>query len=460
MRQEDLFLGSIPNAEEPVVHRTHAGQVRYDWLQACAEERALTGTLMEEVLTPTNVTRSYRRVVSNGGGAGVDGMAITELKKWLGSNFSRLREELLNGRYRPHPVRSVEIPKPQGGKRQLGIPTVTDRLIQQAVHQVLSPRYEKVFSENSYGFRPGKSAHDALERARQYVKEGYTYVIDLDLEKFFDKVNHHRLMWLLGTRIGDQRILKLINGYLHAGILKEGLVAQRTEGTPQGSPLSPLLSNIVLDELDKELERRGHRYVRYADDVKIFVKSENAAKRTMDNTIGYIEQRLKLKVNREKSRVCRSNELNFLGHSILRNGELGLSQESQRRLVHKIKTITKRRRGINVEQMIQELHITLRGWLGYFHKASMKTKMEKIDSWMKRRLRCHRLKQCKSTIGMVRFLRKNAVPERLSWQTALSGKGWWRLSNSPASNMSMSNEWFYRHGYFSLSLNYNKLKHQ
>lgn len=460
MQSNELFEEQrILKADKAIVHRTHAGQVRYDWLSACTEERVLTANIMEEVVWPLNLMRSYRKVVSNAGSAGVDGMTVKELGKWLRENFRKLQDQLINGRYVPQPVRNVEIPKPKGGMRQLGIPTVIDRLIQQALHQVLNVRYEKVFSEYSYGFRPGRSAHDALEQASKYVSEGYHYVIDLDLEKFFDKVNHDRLMWLLGTRIGDRRVLDLINKYLHGGILKEGLIEQRTEGTPQGSPLSPLLSNIVLDELDKELERRGHRYVRYADDVKIFVKSENSAKRTKENITTFIEKKLKLKVNGEKSRVCHSYELNFLGHSILYGGKLALSKESEARLKNKIKAITSRKRGVKFEVIIKQLHTTLGGWLQYFRKAHMRSKIRKIDQWMKRKLRCYRLKQCKRTIGIVRFLRSLKVEEKLCWKTALSGKGWWRISNSPATNIGLNNQWLYGQGFYSLLLNYERFKH-
>jgi len=459
MQSEDLFTEQrILKADKAVVHRTHARQVRYDWLSACEEERALTAGIMEEVLSPLNLVRSYRKVVSNAGSAGVDGMTVKELGKWLRGNFMKLQEELINGKYIPAPVRNVTIPKPKGGHRQLGIPTVIDRLVQQAIHQSLSPRYEKVFSEYSYGFRPCKSAHDALEKASQYVAEGYRYVVDLDLEKFFDKVNHDRLMWLLGTRIGDSRLLKLIGKYLHGGVLKDGLIEQRSEGTPQGSPLSPLLSNIVLDELNKELERRGHRYVRYADDVKIFVKSENSAKRTKDNITKFIEKQLKLKVNGDKSRICLSYELNFLGHSILYGGKLALSKESEARLKDKIRTLTSRRRSVKFEVLLKQLHTTLQGWLLYFRKAHMKSKLVNLDSWVRRKLRCYRLKQCKRTIGIVRFFRSLKVEEKLSWKTALSGKGWWRISNCPAVNIGRNNNWFYHQGYFSLALNYEKFK--
>ena len=386
-------------------------------------------------------------------------MEVKELSKWLQDNMSQLQTQLLSGGYTPQAVRKVEIPKLTGGVRELGIPTVIDRLVQQAIHQVLSPRYELIFSENSYGFRPHRNAHQAVEQAGKYVSEGRSYVIDLDLEKFFDKVNHDRLMWLLSTRIGDKRLLKLIRKILQSGILEAGIEEQRVSGTPQGSPISPLLSNIVLDELDKELSRRGHSYVRYADDVKIFVKSEAAAERAYRSIVHYIEDKLLLKVNKTKSRICKSYELNFLGYSILRNGRPALSKESERKLKAKVKEITSRKRGISLKQLLEELQTKLRGWLTYFSKAHMKHKIERLDGWIKRRIRCFRLKQCKRTIGVVRLLRSLGVKERLSWQTALSGKGWWRKSNTPAVNIGMNNLWLIEQGYYSLELHYKKLKH-
>ena len=440
-----------------IVHRDKSGMVSPLWLCACKEERSATEGLMEKVADPLNLQRAYRKVRANNGSGGVDGMEVKELGKWLSGNWEKLQADLLQCKYKPSAVRGVSIPKPQGGYRQLGIPTVKDRLIQQAIHQVLIERYECIFSDNSYGFRPSRNAHQALKRAAEYASEGRRYVIDLDLEKFFDEVNHDRLLWLLSTRIGDKRLLKLINEFVRSGILTGGLSSQRTKGTPQGSPLSPLLSNIVLDELDKELERRGHHYVRYADDVKIFVSSEQAAIRVKSSISKYIEKKMQLKVNQAKSRVCKSQELNFLGHSILWKGRLGLSQQSEDRLKRKVRQITRRNRGISIEQMIKELRKSLEGWLLYFRYATMKGKMERIDGWIKRKLRCHRLKQCKRTIGIVRWLRKLHVEERLCWRTALSGKGWWRLANSPALSMGMSNEWFYLHGYFSLHNNYQAL---
>ena len=412
---------------------------------------------MEQVADPLNLSKAYQRVLSNGGSAGVDGMKVEELQDWLGEHLTALQQQLLKGNYQPQPIRGVQIPKPNGGKRQLGIPTVRDRLVQQAMHQVLSVRYERIFSNSSHGFRPNRSAHQALKEAGTYVAAGKSYVIDLDLEKFFDEVNHHRLMWLLGTRIGDKRILQLIHRYLKAGMMQDGLSEQRTKGTPQGSPLSPLLSNIVLDELDKELERRGHSYVRYADDVKIFVNSNRRAEEVKRSVTKYITDKLKLKVNESKSRICRGYELNFLGHSILKDGTPGLSKESEKRLKDSVRKITKRSKGVSLNEILVQLRTKLQGWLKYFQYARMRKKLNDIDGWIRRKLKCFRLKQCKRRIGIVRLLRKLGVEETLSWRTALSGKGWWRLSNSPALSIGMNNMWFKQQGYYSLSANYISL---
>jgi group II intron reverse transcriptase/maturase len=440
-----------------IVHRDKSGKVRPNWLCACEQERNLTVGLMDRVADPLNLQKAYKRVKANAGKGGVDGMEVKELGKWMRDRFHDLRDQLLKDCYQPDPVRGVQIPKPQGGYRQLGIPTVKDRLVQQAIHQILSERYEKIFSENSYGFRPQRSGHQALAQAGRYVAQGHEYVIDLDLEKFFDEVNHHRLMWLLSRRIGDARVLTLIHRFLKAGLLQEGLMSQRTKGTPQGSPLSPLLSNIILDELDKELERRGHCYVRYADDVKIFVRSEQSANRIQCRISKFIEGKLLLKVNGKKSRICKGYELNFLGHSILRSGQLGLSEQSEQRVKQKVKEITQRRRGVSLNQVLMELRRYLPGWLLYFKHAMMTRKMEQIDRWLRRKLRCYRLKQCKRVIGIVRMLRQQGIEETLCWRTALSGKSWWRLSNSPASNAGMNNRWFAEQGYYSLYDNYKAL---
>lgn len=354
-------------------------------------------------------------------------------------------------------MKGIEIPIPQGGTRLLGIPTVKDRLVQQAILEILTLKYDKTFSDNSYGFRPKRNAHQALSKACQNVKDGYTIIVDIDLVKFFDEVNHHRLMWMLGTRIGDKRVLRLINSFLKAGIFLEGMESQRIKGTPQGSPLSPLLSNIVLDELDQELQRRGHRFVRYADDLQIFVKTKESALRVQGSITTFIETRMKLKVNDAKSAVRKCEECNFLWHSLLKGGKLGLGKQSEQRLKGKIREVTKRNRGESFESIILKLQPILRGWLQYYKYANMSKKLQTIESWLRRKLRCYRLKQCKRVIGIVRFLTSLKVEKKLSWKTALSGKGWWRISKSPALSIGMNNTWFKNHGLFGLTENYKKL---
>ena len=440
------------------VYCSKTGRVRRQWLSDCEEERVLTRRLLEEVAELRNLEKACRQVVKNGGSPGIDGMTVQELRRWFKCHWLELQQEIFSGAYRPSPVKGVQIPKAKGGTRQLGVPTVKDRLIQQAIHQVLSPRYERIFSEVSYGFRPKRSAHDALFKSRDIVKEGYTWLVEIDLEKFFDTVSHNRIMWLLSRRIGDRRLLKLIHRFLKARLLEGGLVSQRVAGTPQGGPLSPLISNIILDELDKELERRSHRFVRYADDLRIFLRSEAAAYRVMRSITHFIEDRMKLRVNYAKSHVCRSYATNFLGHSFLKDGTLFLSRESESRLKQKIRIITKRNRGISLEHLVSELNRVLRGWLNYFRYAHMKNRLRTLESWLRRRIRCFRLKQCKRTIGIVRFLKRQGVPEWRSWTLALSGKGWWRLSGSPTAHEAMNLKWFKKIGLYSLFENYQRYK--
>ncbi len=459
-KQKELFSRPTDTSLEnsPQVRGSESYERKLHKRSMYAEERALSQQLMEEIVSHQNLLRAFRRVVSNGGGAGVDGMKTSELKSWLRSNYQKLREGLLLGSYKPQDVRGIEIPKSNGGKRQLGIPTVIDRLVQQAVSQVMMRQYEPTFSENSFGFRPKRNCHQALLAATSIMDKGKGYIIDLDLEKFFDEVNHDRLMSRLSKRVGDTRLLKLIRLYLQAGLMTGGTVCQRIKGTPQGSPLSPLLSNIVLDELDKELEARGLEFVRYADDVKIFSASQKAAERIKVNITQFIEDTLRLKVNEQKSRICKGYELNFLGHCLLFNERLGLSATSEARLKEKVRTITKRNRGVSFDEIIKELNLFLRGWHQYFRYAEMQEKTKTLDAWIRRKLRCFRLKQCKRTMGIVRFLRKENVKEKLCWKTALSGKSWWRLSNSPALNKAMHIQWFLKAGYYSLNLNYKRYK--
>ena len=434
-----------------------SGKVRREWLSDCERARALTQDLLSEIADLSNLVSAMRKVVRNGGSAGVDGMSVSELKVWFSQNYKALQTQLLTGIYVPDKVKGVEIPKPKGGVRQLGIPTVRDRLVQQAISQVLSKHYEPIFSDNSYGFRPGRNAHQALRQAGSYVAAGYRHIVDIDLEKFFDRVNHDRLLWLLSTRISDKRLLKLIAKFLKAGMLKGGLCSQRISGTPQGSPLSPLLSNIILDELDKELERRGHRFVRYADDLIILVRSEEAAKRVLASITKYIEGRLRLKVNREKSRICRPIDLNYLGHRILYDGNLGLSTASEQRFKSKIKRVTSRRRGLSLDQMIKELNPILRGWLNYFRHAKMYGRLVRLMGWIRRRLRCFRLKQCKRAIGIVRFLKSLGVVEWRAWLLALSGKGWYRKSCSPQAHEGMNDQWFAKIGLLDMAVYYRSI---
>ena len=434
------------------------GKVSRKWLSACKEERNQTQGLMEKIVSPLNLQEACRRVVSNGGSSGSDKMETEELKNWLGENLSKLQEELLTGSYVPQPVKGVRIPKPKGGYRQLGIPTVKDRLVQQAISQVLSVIYERTFSENSFGFRPSRNAHQALKMAASYVKEGQESLVNIDLAKFFDEVNHHRLLWLLGTRLGDKRVIRLIHQFLRTGIMEGGVTSVRIKGTPQGSPLSPLLSNIVLDELDQELTRRGYSFVRYADDLQIFCNNQRRGEQIKESVTHFLEGRMKLKVNREKSGVRQYWQSNFLGHSILKEGKVGLSKQSEERLRTKLKSITKRNRGNSLQAILKELKLILRGWLEYFKHASMKSKLDKLDGWLRRKLKCYRLKQCKRTIGIVRLLRSLGVEEKLCWKTALSGKGWWRLSNSPGISTGMTNKWFKEQGYYDLSENYKRLQ--
>lgn len=455
-QEECIYSGGLFVTEIPVWYQKN-GKVNPVWLSMCEEERNQTTGLLERVTSLSNLQKAYQQVKKNGGSGGVDKMSIKEFGEWFTKHYRELQDEIQNGIYEPQAVRGIKIPKAKGGFRQLGIPTIKDRVVQQAISQVLQPIYDPKFSPNSFGFRPKRSAHQALRKASEAVKSGKNIVVDLDLAKFFDEVNHQRLMWLLGTRIGDNRLLRLIFKILKTDILIDGLQEQRIKGTPQGSPLSPLLSNIVLDELDQELTRRGLTFVRYADDVQILVSSRESAVRVKESIIRFIETKMKLKVNREKSGIKPGYKVNFLGYSLLNDGKLGLSQTSEQRLKEKLKSITRRKRGVGLGQILKELKVALQGWLQYFKLAQMKTKLTKIEGWLRRRLKCFRLKQCKRAIGIVRFLAKLGVEKTLCWRTALSGKGWWRLSNSPALNIGMNNKWFLEQGFYSLTQNYHLL---
>ena len=401
----------------------------------CATESpAGTEQLMEEVCGRENCQQALRRVKANKGSPGIDGMKVSELPCYLKQHWPAIREQLLSGTYQPQPVKRVEIAKPDGGMRKLGIPTVLDRFIQQAVMQILQRRWDPTFSEHSHGFRPQRSAHQAVAKAQQYIAAGNRWVVDLDLEKFFDRVNHDRLMARLAQRIRDRRMLKLIRAFLRAGVMEDGLVSPVDEGTPQGGPLSPLLSNIVLDELDRELERRQHRFVRYADDCNIYVASERAGKRVMRSVTGFITRRLKLKVNEAKSAVARPQERKFLGFSFT------YGTESKRRIAPKallrckrrVRELTRRTRGIRLEQMTKELAAYLRGWKSYFGFSQTPSVLQRLEEWIRRRLRSMIWKQWKrGTVRLVKLRQRN-VGAALAAQTAGSPHGPWRVANSPA----------------------------
>ena len=409
------------------------------------ESPADTEALMEEVCERENCLQALRRVKANKGSPGVDGMTVRELADHLKQHWPAIREQLLSGTYPTQPVRRVEIDKPDGGGvRKLGVPTVLDRFIQQAVLQVLQKRWDRTFSDHSYGFRPKRSAHQAVERAQQYVAEGYRWVVDLDLEKFFDRVCHDKLMARIAARVSDRRMLKLIRAFLTAGVMENGLVSAVDEGTPQGGPLSPLLSNLVLDELDQELERRGHRFVRYADDSNVYVRSERAGRRVMHSLTAFITRRLKLKVNALKSAVARPAERKFLGFSFTSDlqPKRRIAPKALQRFKERVRELTGRTRGVSLARMVEELSTYLRGWHGYFGFCQTPTVLQRLDKWLRRRLRSVLWKQWRR--GRTRFaeLRKRDISVALAAKTAGSAHGPWRLAASPALSYALPNAYF------------------
>ena len=407
--------------------------------ESCAGKRgtespAIAEQLMEEVCERENCKQALKRVKANKGSPGVDGMTVHDLPGYLKQHWPTIRKQLLSGTYRPQAVRRMEIPKPDGGVRKLGIPTVLDRFVQQAVMQVLQGRWDRTFSNHSYGFRPGRSAYQAVAKAQQYMAEGYRWVVDLDLEKFFDRVNHDKLIARIASKVSDQRVLKLIRAFLKAGVMEDGLVNPVDEGTPQGGPLSPLLSNLALDELDRELERRKHCFVRYADDCNIYVGSRRAGERVKQSITGFITRRLKLKVNEQKSAVARPVDRKFLGFSFTgaREPKRRIAAKAIVRFKQKVRELTSRTRGIGIERMTKELASYLRGWKSYFGFSQTPSVFRELDKWIRRRLRSVVWKQWKR--GKVRFrkLRQHGVGANLTAQTAGSSHGPWRIADSPA----------------------------
>ena len=408
-------------------------------LMADSETQSPTRTdrLMERICDPANLDCAMARVIGNDGAPGVDGMRVSQLEKYFERHADRITGELLTGTYRPQPVKRVEIPKPDGGMRKLGIPTAVDRVIQQAILLVLGPMWDETFSDNSFGFRPFRSAHDAVARAQSYLAQGYTWVVDMDLEKFFDRVNHDVLMGRVARRVEDKRLLKLIRAFLNSGVMVDGLFSGTHEGTPQGGPLSPLLSNLLLDELDRELESRGLRFARYADDCNVYVKSERAGKRVLQSLTNWLAKRLRLQVNEQKSAVDRPWKRKFLGFTFTTHRKRSISKQARKKFKNRVRKLTKRNRGSSLQRVVSELRSYLIGWRGYFGFCQTPSVLRDFDSWIGRRLRSYAWKQWKTGKHRFKELRKLGVGKELAAQTAGSRKGGWHNSRSPALNFAL-----------------------
>jgi RNA-directed DNA polymerase len=436
-------------------HEGYAGGQTFIWIT----ENNLTDTnrpeygLLEQILSPSNLNRAYKRVRSNRGRGGIDKMEVESLKDYLVNNKEKLIQSVLDGSYRPNPVRRVEIPK-EKGVRRLGIPTVVDRVIQQAIAQVLSPIYEKQFSANSYGFRPGRNAHQALGKCRDYITEGYKYAVDMDLEKFFDTVNQSKLIEVLSRTVKDGRVVSLIHKYLNAGVVVRNKFEETDMGVPQGGPLSPLLSNIMLNELDKELERRGHHFVRYADDLLILCKSKRSADRTLANIVPFIENKLFLKVNREKTGTAYISKIKFLGYSFYvyrGKGRLRVHPRSIAKMKEHIRTLTSRSNGWGHARRKEALRLFITGWVNYFKLADMKMLLENVDEWYRRRLRMVIWKHWKRIRTRGRNLMKLGIVKYKAWEFANTRKGYWRIANSPILKRSVTSDRLKQAGYIFFS---------
>lgn len=452
----DLRSSTMADREKPVsaeeAERNSAKSVTQAETAVETHERtnAEPSAIMEAVVDRANMRRAYERVIRNKGAAGVDGLSVSALGNHLKRHWPKIKARLLDGLYQPQPVRQVSIPKPDGGERLLGIPTVLDRVIQQALHQVLSPVFEPTFSDHSYGFRPGRNAHQAVSAAQSMIVDGGCWVVDLDLEQFFDRVNHDVLMTRVSRLVTDKRILKLVRRYLKAGVMMDGLTNPRREGTPQGGPLSPLLSNILLTDLDRELECRGHAFVRYADDVVIYVKSERAGLRVLDSLKRFVVTKLKLKVSDKKSAVARPSKRTFLGYSLTGTGQVRIALKSRRRLIARLRQVFRGALGRSLRYTIDLLNPLLRGWANYFRLVDTKSPLIGIDGWVRRKLRCILWRQWKRKYTRARYLMRLGLDEDRAWRGATNGRGpWW---NAGASHMhaAVPNRMLFRLGLVSV----------
>ena len=458
-KQTTKYLGRLVEVEVELLGNQGALSDVLGNLKRERENGELTETsdLLDKILARDNMLSAMKRVIANKGSHGVDGMKCDELRGFIVNNWLKKKAKLLEGKYIPSPVRRVEIPKPDGGVRLLGIPTVLDRMIQQAIAQELNKIYEPTFSDSSYGFRPKRHAHMAISKAKEYINERNHWVVDMDLEKFFDKVNHDILMERLSRKVKDKRVLRLIRKYLESGIMIEGLKIRSEEGTPQGGPLSPLLSNIMLDEVDKELERRGHKFCRFADDCNIYVKSKKAGIRVMKSMTRLLEGKLRLKVNKEKSSVDLVTRRKFLGFSFYFDrfgAQVRIHEKSYSRFKDKIREITNRNKGISMQYRLKRLNEITVGWINYFSIAKAKYRIKSIEEWIRRRLRACIWKQWKKVKTRFINLRKLGLDEWKAWEYANTRKGYWRISNSPIVSRTLTNTYLEKLGYKSISKRY------
>jgi group II intron reverse transcriptase/maturase len=416
--------------------------------------------LLEKLLDKNNLNAAYKRVKENGGAAGIDGMKVEEMLPYLKEHNTEIVESIRMGKYKPKPVRRVEIPKPDGGVRMLGVPTVIDRMVQQALVQVVQPIFEPTFSDASFGFRPNRSAHQAIKRAKEYYEQGYTHVVDIDLAKYFDTVNHDLLIEMLRKKINSETILKLIRLFLKSGVMENGIVKATDEGTPQGGNLSPLLSNIYLTGFDKELESRGHRFVRYADDCNIYVRSWRAAERVLESCKKYLEEKLKLKVNTAKSKVGSPLRLKFLGFSlwkVRKKTGIRVHEKPMKKFKERVKQITSRKRGRAINQVLQELKLYTVGWINYYGIADMKDRIVSLSEWIRRRIRMYIWKQWKKTSARYRNLQRLGIAGNKAWEWANTRKGYWRIANSFILSRSLTNEYLATLGYDDIAKRYEAL---